>query len=169
MHKLTLRAYRHRVLTPELPRFRYCLSYRVIHKLSHGGYSTTWLARDERSQMLAAIKVGTAESNPHEVNVLSALATAQGTNSRKMYGRDIIHSILDRFDIQCRNGIQPCYVTAPGQATISETLKASNTGIFELNLARALVAQLVLALAFLHSRGIVHGGEFSVEASVNTI
>ena len=129
MHKLPLWACCHRVLTPELPRFRpfVCRSpyatvstsiapnpyheneneyiyiedvepmgryrpggyylvaigdklqdrYRVIHKPGHGGYSTTWLARDERSQKLAAMKVGTAESNPHEANILSAFAAPQ--------------------------------------------------------------------------------------------
>lgn len=135
--------------------------YRVIHKLGHGGYSTIWLARDERSQKLAAIKVGTAESNPREVNVLSALATAQDTTPREGYGRVVIPPILDGFNIQGRNGIHPCYVTAPGQATISEALEASDSGMFELNVARALVAQLALAVAFIHSQGIVHGGEFS--------
>ena len=135
--------------------------YRVVHKLGHGGYSTTWLARDERSQKLAAIKVGTAESNPRELNVLSALATAQDTTPREGYGRVVIPPMLYRFDIQGRNGIHPCYVTAPGQATISEALEASDSGMFELNVARAFVAQLALAVAFIHSQGIVHGGEFS--------
>ncbi|OBT77013.1 hypothetical protein VF21_02968 [Pseudogymnoascus sp. 05NY08] len=132
--------------------------YHVVHKLSHGGYSTSWLARDERSQKLVAVKVGTAESNPHEVNILSALATtAPGTTARERCGRVIIPSILDRFDIQGRNGIHPCYVTAPGQASISEALEASDSVMFELDVARALVAQLALAVAFIHSQGIVHG------------
>lgn len=135
--------------------------YRVVHKLGHGGYSITWLARDERSRKLAAIKVGTAESNPHEVNVLPALATAQDTTPREGYGRVVIPSILDRFDIQGRNGIHPCYVTALGQATISEALEASDTGMFELNVARALVAQLALAVEFIHSQGIVMEVSFS--------
>ncbi|KFY78568.1 hypothetical protein V499_02312 [Pseudogymnoascus sp. VKM F-103] len=132
--------------------------YRVVHKLGHGGYSTTWLARDERSQKLVAIKVGTAESNPRKVNVLSALATtAQDTTARERCGRVIIPSILDRFDIQGHNGIHPCYVTALGQASISEALEASDTVMFQLDVARALVAQLALGVAFIHSQGIVHG------------
>ncbi|KFZ08615.1 hypothetical protein V501_05889 [Pseudogymnoascus sp. VKM F-4519 (FW-2642)] len=132
--------------------------YRVVHKLGHGGYSTTWLAREERSQKLVAIKVGTAKSNPYEVNVLSALATpAQDTTPRERYGRDTMPSILDRFDIKGRNGIHPCYVMAPGQASVSEALEASDSVMFELDVARALVAQLALAVAFIHSRGMVHG------------
>lgn len=104
--------------------------YRVVYKLGHGGYSTTWLARDELTQKLVAVKVGTAESNPHEVNVFSTLAsTAQDTTPPERCGRAIIYSILHRFDIQGRNGIHPCYVTAPGQASISEALEASDSGI----------------------------------------
>ncbi|KFY83727.1 hypothetical protein V500_09939, partial [Pseudogymnoascus sp. VKM F-4518 (FW-2643)] len=133
--------------------------YRVVHKIGHGGYSTTWLARDERSQNLAAIKVGTAESNPREVNVLSALDTTKDTTLRRGYGGVAIPSILDRFDIQGRNGIHPCYVAAPGQATIYEALEASDSGMFELNVARALVAQLALAVSFIQSQGIAHGDE----------
>lgn len=143
--------------------------YRVVHKLGHGGYSTTWLARDKHSKKLVAIKVGIAESNPHEVNVLSALATiTHDTTPRERYGGVIIPSILDRFDIEGPNGIHPCYVTAPGQASISEALEASDSCMFELDIARALVAQLALAVAFIHSRGIVHGGEFSaIEGPTN--
>jgi serine/threonine-protein kinase SRPK3 len=120
------------------------------------------MACTRRSQKLVAIKVGTAESNPHEVNVLSALATtAQDTAACERCGRVIIPSILDRFDIQGHKGIHPCYVTAPGQASISEALEASDTVMFQLDVARALVAQLALGAAFIHSQGIVHGGEFS--------
>lgn len=39
--------------------------------------------------------------------------------------------------------------------------------MFELNVARALVAQLALVVALMHSEGIVHGGEFSIEEPAN--
>jgi hypothetical protein len=50
--------------------------YRVLHKLGHGSYATSWLARDTFSRKMVAVKVGRAESSPREVEVLSAL-TAQ--------------------------------------------------------------------------------------------
>ncbi|KFY28799.1 hypothetical protein V491_00283 [Pseudogymnoascus sp. VKM F-3775] len=113
--------------------------YRVIHKPGHGGYSTTWLARDKRSQKLAAMKVGTAESNPHEANILSALAAPQ-----------IPPHVGRMADIAY-------FLFWTGRATISKALEASNSGMFELNVARALVAQLALVVALMHSEGIVHG------------
>ncbi|KAI1774788.1 hypothetical protein F4818DRAFT_73340 [Hypoxylon cercidicola] len=34
--------------------------YRVVHKLGYGAYSTTWLARDQKTNKLVAVKVGSA-------------------------------------------------------------------------------------------------------------
>ncbi|PGH06325.1 hypothetical protein AJ79_06568 [Helicocarpus griseus UAMH5409] len=36
---------------------RFCDRYRIIHKLGHGAYSTTWLSRDEQTEKYAAIKI----------------------------------------------------------------------------------------------------------------
>ena len=134
--------------------------YRVVDKLGYGGYSTTWLARDECSGKFVAVKVGTAESNPREVNVLSALTATQNPKSVGSPGRVMIPTLLDTFKIQGRNGVHPCYVTAPARARLSEALEASDNGMFELDVARALVVQLTLAVVFIHSQGFVHGGKF---------
>lgn len=47
--------------------------YRVVHKLGHGSYSTAWLARDEQSNKYVALKIGTADANPKEVDIISPL------------------------------------------------------------------------------------------------
>lgn len=134
--------------------------YRVLYKLGHGSYSTTWLARDALSQKLVALKVGIAESNLHEVDVLSALTTPQNHISFDSPGRAMIPSILDSFHIHGTNGIRPCYVTAPARASLFDVQEASYHRVFQLNVARALAAQLALAVVFTHSKGSVHGGEF---------
>lgn len=49
--------------------------HRVVHKLGHGTFSTTWLALDEQTSNYIAIKVGTADSDEREVTILSELKT----------------------------------------------------------------------------------------------
>ena len=132
--------------------------YRVVHKLGHGSYSTTWLTFDECSQKFAAVKAGTAESNPREVEVLSALT--QNPKSIGSPGRAMIPPVLDSFQILGPNGIHHCYVTAPSGASLSDVQEACNRTIFQIDVARALAAQLTLAVVFIHSQGFVHGGEF---------
>lgn len=72
--------------------------YRVVHKLGHGSYSTTWLARDEHLQKYVAVKVCTADSKPQEFDILSTLTGAQHALT-KCPGATMIPSILDRFSI----------------------------------------------------------------------
>lgn len=132
--------------------------YRVVDKLGHGSYSTIWLARDTCSHKLVAVKVGIAESNFREVDVLSALVQSHD-ESIGSPGRDMIPLVLDKFYIQGPNGRHRCYVTAPAKASLFGAKEASYHRLFQLNVARALAAQLALAVEFTHSIGFVHGGE----------
>lgn len=43
--------------------------------------------------------------------------------------------------------------------SLGEAKDASSIRLFQLPVARAMAAQLVQAVAFLHSQGIVHGGK----------
>ncbi|KAF5969715.1 CMGC SRPK kinase [Fusarium coicis] len=67
--------------------------YHIVDKLGQGGYSTTWLARDQ------------------ELN----------------------------------------------KCSVAESIKASRYNAFQLDVARALAAQLILATAYVHQAGFVHG------------
>jgi serine/threonine-protein kinase SRPK3 len=130
--------------------------YRVVHKLGHGSYSTTWLARDEQSRRYVAVKVCTADSNPKETDILFTLTDAQ-CPSVKSPGRTMLPSILDRFSIQGPNGNHLCYVTAPARATLSGVKDGSWIRLFQLDVARALAAQLAIVVDYIHAQGIVHG------------
>ncbi|KAJ5963344.1 uncharacterized protein N7479_003220 [Penicillium vulpinum] len=130
--------------------------YQVVQKLGHGAYSTIWLARDQQYGKYVAIKVCTADSNPLEFNILSELSNSQ-KNSSISLGKTMIPSILDRFEIQGPNGTHPCYVTIPARMSLSEAKDASYNRLFPLDVARALAAQLVLAVEYVHSQGFVHG------------
>lgn len=51
-----------------------------------------------------------------------------------------------------------CLVTAPARISIAEAREASPYRYFQLPVARAMAAQIVQAVAFMHSRGIIYGG-----------
>ncbi|CAP93531.1 Pc16g08610 [Penicillium rubens Wisconsin 54-1255] len=130
--------------------------YQVVHKLGHGTYSTIWLARDQKHNRYVAIKVCTADSNPLEFSVVSDLSSSQQSSSTSL-GKTMIPLMIDRFEIQGPNGTHPCYVTAPARMSLSEAKDASYNRLFQLEVARALSAQLVLAVDYVHSQGFVHG------------
>ncbi|RHZ48574.1 uncharacterized protein CDV56_102177 [Aspergillus thermomutatus] len=124
--------------------------YRIIHKLGFGAYSTVWLARDQEAEKYVAIKITVAAGDPvdsQESNILRRLGVAGAAN---------IPRILDEFSISGPNGVHRCFVTAPGMMSLAEAKDASSVRLFQLPVARAIAAQLVQAVAFLHSQGIVH-------------
>ena len=126
--------------------------YRVVHKLGHGTYSTIWLARDGEFNRYVAVKVCTADSNPLEVNVLSTLSIGQQSSDRTM-----IPSIWDRFNIQGPNGHHACLVTNPARMSLSDAKNGSWISLFQIEVARAIAAQLVMVVQYLHAQGFVHG------------
>ncbi|KAJ6127416.1 kinase-like protein [Penicillium sp. IBT 18751x] len=126
--------------------------YRVVHKLGHGTYSTIWLARDERFHKYVAVKVCTADAKPHEIDILSKVSKPSSD-----IGRAIIPSILDHFSICGPNGNHICLVTRPARMSLSDAKNGSWISLFQLEVARDLAAQLVIAVHYIHSQGFVHG------------
>lgn len=136
--------------------------YRIIHKLGHGTFSTAWLALDEKTSKYVAIKVGTADADRREADILSRLTT--GTtfcNDATTDPASMIPMSIDRFNIEGPNGSHPCFVTTPARCSLMDAKEASGPRLFPLDVARSLAAQLVLAVCFIHSRGYVHGGRSS--------
>ena len=129
--------------------------YRIVHKLGHGTYSTTWLARDDRFQKYVAIKIGTSESRTPEIQTLAQLNQSDPATCKAL-----LPPILDHFTVQGPNGTHPCYVTAPARISIADAKEASYNGLFRIETARALAAQLASAVAHTHSQGYIHGGRW---------
>lgn len=129
--------------------------YRVVHKLGHGTFSTIWLARDEVCNRYVALKICTADSNSREHNVLSRLSQPQKSSS---LDRDLISKISDIFNIQSPSGYHTCLVTRPARMSLSDAKNGSWISLFQLEVSRAIVAQLIIAVQYIHSQGIVHGG-----------
>lgn len=124
--------------------------YRIVDKLGFGGYSTVWLAHDIRREEYVAVKVGIANSLSREMKCLRALSA-----SSLHPGHDAIPSPLDEFEVRGPNGAHPCYTMVPARCNLRE---ASFSYLFPLDVARALVGGLAMAISHMHSCGYVHGG-----------
>ena len=143
--------------------------YRIVHKLGYGGYSTIWLARDERSAKFVAIKIAVSElDRPIESAILRTLWDEESCTIRSHVGVALVPDILDEFEVEGPEikgvrGKHQCLVTTPARMTISAARGASYNNPFQTMVARAIAAQLVEAVASLHSRGIVHAGRLFKE------
>lgn len=129
--------------------------YRIVDKLGFGGYSTIWLARDEVEKRYVAVKIGiSSPSLPRrEPEILRALQKSGAPSNAASSAT--LPTILDAFDIHGPNGTHPCYTLTPAQGNLKE---ASFSRLFPIQVARALSANLAIAVAAVHSRGFVHGG-----------
>lgn len=136
--------------------------YRVVHKLGHGAFSTAWLAIDEKTSEYVAVKVSTADADRTEVDILSQLTqnAASYIDSEDMLS--LIPVVLDRFDLSGPNGTHPCLVTIPARCSLRDAREASGSCLFQLDVARSLASQLVIAVSVVHSHGYAHGGKHHV-------
>jgi serine/threonine-protein kinase SRPK3 len=134
--------------------------YEIIHKLGFGSNSIVWLARDEKAQSCVAIKISVASATgAHgECDILRMLSSKTIASSLR---KTLLPLILDEFDIEGPNGRHHCTVTLPARTSISDAKDASRCRLFQLSVARAITAQLIQGVAWLHSLGIVHSGWFS--------
>lgn len=123
--------------------------YRIVHKLGFGGYSTVWLAKDEKADRYIAIKILIADGKFRGRNMLRQL-NSQNLNNRHP-GKDVIRPIFDEFAIEGPNGEHQYLVTTPTYMSLSGAREASYERVFQLPVARAIIAQLVHVVAFLHA------------------
>ena len=132
--------------------------YRVVHKLGHGTFSTVWLAHDANASRYVAVKVGTAYAERTEVDALLDIQSGISTSSYETEKASLISMALDYFTIQGPNGTHPCFVTTPARCSLRELKAGCHSGLFQLDVARSLAAQLVIAVSLVHSHGYAHGG-----------
>jgi serine/threonine protein kinase len=92
--------------------------YPIVHKLGFGGYSTTWLARDQTANRYVAVKTAIAASNSAESDILRRLGAtnaADGTHP----GKALMTPVLDEFTVSSPNGQHRCFVTTPARMSLS--------------------------------------------------
>jgi serine/threonine protein kinase len=136
-------------------------SYRVLHKLGYGSYSTVWLAQDTQTSRLVSLKLLTAEpvaaEGSNEVAMLAHLA-AEPRSDSEIPARQYILPLLDSFRVESPNGSHTCLVMEPQGPSIFALRYESDANRLPGHVARKLVPQLASAMAYIHARGIVHGG-----------
>lgn len=129
--------------------------YSIVDKLGHGGYSTIWLARDEKLGKYVVVKVGAGNHASNECDVLRKLSACPA----REFSGCLVPPVLDEFSLIGPNGTHCCIVTAPAKCSVAESLQTSSYMSFRPDVARALAAQLVIATAYVHRSGFVHGGK----------
>ncbi|KAL4886050.1 kinase-like domain-containing protein [Aspergillus karnatakaensis] len=131
--------------------------YEIIHKLGSGAYSTVWLARDHVSARNVALKIlisasSNVEEECSETKILRALASKQDTHP----GHKYISTLLDKFTIVGPNGTHHCIVTEAAGGSVAQSKEASLRWGFPVKIARAIAAQALLGLEYIHACGVVH-------------
>jgi serine/threonine protein kinase len=141
--------------------------YLIVDKLGHGGYSTVWLARDQRFPRYIALKVGTSEQGTVRREVIALQTLMEVSRPSHQWTRtwahcDLVPRVLDEFELTGPNGRHACYASVPMQGSLKDVTWYS---VFHVPTARALAAKLILNVALTHTLGICHGGEFHTSAS----
>lgn len=144
---------------------QFCSSrYRIVHKLGYGISSTIWLARDERLARYVAIKFAVSKLvRPFESAILKTLWNEEGCTVKSPAGVALVPDILDEFEVEGPEiegvrGKHQCLVTTAARMSVSDARGPSYKRLFQPMVAHAIAAQMIQAIAGLHSRGVVHAG-----------
>ena len=131
--------------------------YEVVHKLGFGGYSTVWLARDKYLQRYVSLKILVAHESPksNEACILRLFSSRGGSTHQ---GQQFIPLLLDQFSFDGPNGRHTCLVQESAGCSIAASKEDSTNFLFPVETARSIAAQLIMGVAYLHSRGVCHGG-----------
>ncbi|KAI5860175.1 putative serine protein kinase [Durotheca rogersii] len=136
--------------------------YKVIRKLGEGSYSTVWLGRDLSNNRYVALKFLVSEiSRPTELRILRHITKVAPVEA-SLY----ITQLLSEFQHHGPNGIHNCLVfepMGPSVNTMVEELPQFKPRKWDMKvryppqMAKSILKQSLLALAFLHENGIAHG------------
>ena len=129
--------------------------YKILHKLGFGSWSTVWLARDQLEPSYVSVKiVDGAGYDPHAIELEVSHRLEKGDFTHP--GRQFTTALLDEFVVESPNGKHQCYVTDVAGPALTHPKGATYDNLKD---ARVLVAQVYKAIQYIHSCGVIHGGE----------
>jgi len=128
--------------------------YKIIHKLGFGGFSTVWLARDNRSNTIVALKIVVAESS-HEYKDLETLQELADKISGQIT-HDYLPCLLDHFWLDGPNGSHLCLVLSVLGPSLSQMSNRDRR--LHPKVARRCALQTAQGVSDMHAKGICHGG-----------
>ncbi|KAJ7792338.1 kinase-like domain-containing protein [Mycena olivaceomarginata] len=121
--------------------------YHIIAKIGQGSFSTVWLAHDYDASRNVALKILAAEAlaTSKEVEILERLKASGGPEQH-------VVELLDAFDHPSANGLHRVLVMEP---VLKFDLRLSSD--YSPMVGREAIRQMIAGVAFIHSRGVVHG------------
>lgn len=129
--------------------------YRVVHKLGHGGFGTVWLCRDLEEKRWRAVKILAAT---HSTGYCADLRICEMLEDLNPQEKDVhvSHVVVpeDHFWHEGPNGNHLCVVMpvlGPNVEDAADKLQHQEEPL------KRICYQLVLAMKFLHRKGICHG------------
>lgn len=132
--------------------------YKIVYKLGYGGYSMTWLARDQMLDKYVAIKIMKAFVEDDEEQQIALRVSALMCEDPEE--TNLLSILLDSFTIHGPNGTHKCLVVEPGRMSFSDAKEespVSNCCTLRFETHRAVMGQIIQAVAKLHEKGVVHG------------
>ena len=81
-------------------------------------------------------------------------------------GKSITQRVFDSFTFLRSNGTHPCLIMNAAKASVHGVKNTAYHRLLHLHTARAIASQLILAMHFIRSQGIVHGGMYDMLKSL---
>ncbi|POR38337.1 Uncharacterized protein TPAR_01454 [Tolypocladium paradoxum] len=121
--------------------------YQVLGKLGFGTTSTVWLARNLQEHKYVSLKIFRRGVDQNEVDIYAQLGKANPSHP----GHHHVRTALDTFKLQRDEGNHHCLVQKPMWDSWRDMLSRNPTHRFTEKLLKAGLAQLFLALDYLHT------------------
>lgn len=135
--------------------------YEILEKLGCSNLTTIWRAKDSLNWRIVMLKVFKAEVGTDIIESQVVTKLAEGALRHK--GRKCVSLPWDVFTINGANGTHKCSVYEIAGCTLEQSKEVVRWPKFSVNVARAIVAQVLLGMEYIHSCGVVHGGEYGSE------
>lgn len=132
--------------------------YHIVHKLGSGTSSKVWLAYDCKACKYVAVKVLNKYADSQEGNILAELSWEAYATACLVDDQPLVTMMTDRFNLTNSKRSHSFIVYEPALCSLREATSASDVGLFQLEVARSLAAQLVIAFSLIHAKEYCHGG-----------